>query len=64
MIAVSTRRIILGIALAAAAGGLASACGVKGPLYLPEETETDEEKDADKEKTSRSTPALLPARHG
>jgi predicted small lipoprotein YifL len=34
-----------------AMSGIGSACGVKGPLYLPEETE--EEKKKDEEKTSR-----------
>jgi predicted small lipoprotein YifL len=37
--------------LAVAVGGIGTACGVKGPLYLPEETE--EEKKKDEEKTSR-----------
>ena len=37
--------------------GFGVACGVKGPLYLPDEAEAekkqDQEKDKDKEKTSR-----------
>jgi predicted small lipoprotein YifL len=39
-------------------GGLGAACGVKGPLYLPEETEKEKEKEKDEEKTSqrRSAP--------
>lgn len=37
-----------------AMSGIGSACGVKGPLYLPEEAEeTEEEKKKDEEKTSR-----------
>jgi len=38
-----------------AVSGIGSACGVKGPLYLPDETE--EEKKKDEEKTSRRDPA-------
>jgi predicted small lipoprotein YifL len=38
-----------------AVSGIGTACGVKGPLYLPEETE--EEKKKDEEKTSRREPA-------
>ena len=37
--------------------GFGVACGVKGPLYLPDEAEAekkkDQEKDKDEEKTSR-----------
>lgn len=45
------RRSFLRAVLVVAVGGIGSACGVKGPLYLPEETE--EEKKKDEEKTSR-----------
>ena len=54
------RRAFLVFAIAVALAGLVSACGVKGPLYLPEEPETEKEKDEDEEKTSRQTP--VPAR--
>jgi len=43
--------------------GVGAACGVKGPLYLPDETETDKkkDKDKDKEKTSqRNSPGENP----
>lgn len=45
------RRSFLSAVLVMAMSGIGSACGVKGPLYLPEETE--EEKKKDEEKTSR-----------
>lgn len=61
---VRNRRNLLGLALAVAASGLASACGVKGPLYLPEEQETEKEKGKDEEKTSRRTTASQRATHG
>jgi predicted small lipoprotein YifL len=53
------RRSFLSLALALTVSGLAAACGVKGPLYLPEETEKEKEKDKDEEKTShrKSVPA-------
>lgn len=38
------------MAAAAAAGGLAGGCGVKGPLYLPEEPQGEKKKDEDKGK--------------
>ena len=50
--------------MAVAASGLASACGVKGPLYLPEEQESEKEKGKDEEKTSLRTPASERATHG
>ena len=59
------RRTILSLALVVTASGFGAACGVKGPLYLPEEAETekaeDKEKHKDEEKTSqpKSTPAPL-----
>ncbi|MCK5366705.1 MAG: lipoprotein [Gammaproteobacteria bacterium] len=43
-----------------AASGFGVACGVKGPLYLPEETESEKKKQKDEEKTSQRKPA--PAR--
>jgi predicted small lipoprotein YifL len=49
------RRSFLSAALAVAVSGIGTACGVKGPLYLPEETE--EEKKKDEEKTSQREPA-------
>lgn len=64
LITVYNRRIVLSLAVAVAVSGFTSACGVKGPLYLPEENETDEEEKQDKEKTSRRSPAMRPARHG
>ena len=57
------RRLVVGLAAAVAVGGLVSACGVKGPLYLPEEDEKDKEKDEDKEKISRRSPAPHTVRH-
>ena len=50
------RRSFLSAALAVAVSGIGTACGVKGPLYLPEETE-EEDKKKDEEKTSRREPA-------
>ena len=44
---VPNRRRFAATALAAALGGLVSACGVKGPLYLPEEQETEKEEEDD-----------------
>ena len=62
------RRSFLSLALVVTASGLGAACGVKGPLYLPEETEKekdkDKDKDKDKEKTSRRKSALVVATHG
>jgi predicted small lipoprotein YifL len=54
----------VGIAIVATVSGLATACGVKGPLYLPEEQETEEEKGKDEEKTSRWPPAPERVTHG
>ena len=45
------RRSFLSAVLAVAVSGIGTACGVKGPLYLPEESE-EEEKKKDEEKTS------------
>ena len=62
------RRSFLSLALVVTSSGLGGACGVKGPLYLPEETEKekdkDKDKDKDKEKTSRRKSALVVATHG
>lgn len=46
------RRLLTGLAVLAMGAALASACGQKGPLYLPEEDEQEDEKDK-KEKSSR-----------
>jgi predicted small lipoprotein YifL len=56
------RRSFFSLALVLAVSGFGVACGVKGPLYLPEETESEKEKQKQKdgEKTSRHEPA--PAR--
>ena len=61
---VPTRRIFIGLAVATALGGLVTACGVKGPLYLPEEQETEEENGEDEEKSSRRLPVAQPVMHG
>jgi predicted small lipoprotein YifL len=44
--------LLAGIAALVGVTAFASACGQKGPLYLPEEDEKEDEKDK-KEKTSR-----------
>ncbi len=58
------RRSFFSLALVLAVSGFGVACGVKGPLYLPEETESESEKEKQKqkdgEKTSRREP--VPAR--
>jgi predicted small lipoprotein YifL len=59
---VPNRRLFAAFALTTVLGGLVSACGVKGPLYLPEEQE--KEKEDDEEKTSRGSPAPERAMHG
>ena len=56
------RRTILLAALAVMASGFAAGCGVKGPLYLPEEEEEGEKKDKDKEKSSRRAGPVSVAR--
>jgi predicted small lipoprotein YifL len=62
------RRSFFSLALVLAAGGLGAACGVKGPLYLPEESEPESEKDKQKqkdaEKISQRGPAPAPSRTG
>jgi len=51
------RRWFLSLVTVATLSGFGVACGVKGPLYLPDEAEAekkkDQEKDKDEEKTSR-----------
>jgi len=47
-----SRRWFLNLVTLTALGGFSVACGVKGPLYLPDEAETEKKKDKDKEKTS------------
>jgi predicted small lipoprotein YifL len=56
------RRSFFSLALVLAVSAFGVACGVKGPLYLPEETESEKEKQKQKdgEKTSRREP--VPAR--
>jgi predicted small lipoprotein YifL len=56
------RRSFFSLALVLAVSGFSVACGVKGPLYLPEETESEKEKQKQKDgdKTSQGEPA--PAR--
>ncbi len=56
------RRLFFPLALVLAVSGFGAACGVKGPLYLPEETESEKEKQKQKDgdKTSQGEPA--PAR--
>ncbi len=54
------RRSFFSLALVVAVSGFGVACGVKGPLYLPEDTESEKEKEKDEEKTSLRKPA--PAR--
>jgi predicted small lipoprotein YifL len=61
---VHSRRTLAALAIAAMVGGFASACGVKGPLYLPEEQEKEKEKGEDEEKTSRRQPVPEGAMHG
>ena len=56
------RRLFFPLALVLAVSVFGAACGVKGPLYLPEETESEKEKQKQKDgdKTSQGEPA--PAR--
>lgn len=55
------RRLFFPLALVLAVSGFGAACGVKGPLYLPEETESEKEKqkqkDGDKTSQGESAPA-------
>lgn len=54
-----SRRWFLTLTLVTTMSGLGAACGVKGPLYLPEEpaTETDKEKKKDEQESSQREPA-------
>ena len=51
------RRCFLSLVTVTALSALGAACGVKGPLYFPDDSETrkkkDQQKDKDKDKTSR-----------
>ena len=57
------RRSFLSLALVLTVSGLGTACGVKGPLYLPQETEKEKQKDKDEEKTSQRKSAPANATH-
>ena len=48
------RRQFLSLVVVMTLSGVGAACGVKGPLYLPDETETDKKKDKDKDKEKTS----------
>lgn len=45
-------------------GGLGSACGVKGPLYMPQDEESEKQKKKDDEKTSQQLAVPVHAIHG
>ncbi len=49
------RRLFFPLALVLAVSGFGAACGVKGPLYLPEETESEKEKEKQKQKDGDKT---------
>ena len=51
--AVLARRRLLGVVAVAAVGGVCAACGVKGPLYLPEPSEDEQKKDKDDDNVSQ-----------
>ena len=57
------RRTFLSFAIVVVASGLGASCGVKGPLYLPEEPKTEEKKDKekDKEKDKDNSSQVSPA---
>ena len=59
------RRLFFPLALVLAVSGFGAACGVKGPLYLPEETESEKEKQKQKDgdKTSQGEPASARSRN-
>ena len=59
------RRLFFPLALVLAVSGFGAACGVKGPLYLPEETESEKEKEKQKDgdKTSQGEPAPAQSRN-
>jgi len=56
---VRDRRWFLSLVTVATLSVFGVACGVKGPLYLPDEAEAEKKKDQEKgkEKTSRRKPA-------
>jgi len=62
--AVNARRRFLSLIAAAISGWLAGACGVKGPLYLPEDSEEKQKKDKDDEAVSERSPATDTVGHG
>ena len=57
------RRSFFSLALVVAVSGFGVACGVKGPLYLPEDTESEKEKEKDEEKTLLHKPAPVRPRN-
>ncbi len=59
MIVACNRRWFFSLALVVTVSGFGVACGVKGPLYLPEETESEKKKQKDEDKISqrKSAPA-------
>jgi predicted small lipoprotein YifL len=58
------RRSLFNLALAMTLSALGAACGVKGPLYFPEEPEKEKEKKKDEEKTSQRKSVPPHASHG
>ena len=58
------RRSFFSLALVLAAGGLGAACGVKGPLYLPEEPESEKDKQKQKDAEKISQRGAAPSRTG
>jgi predicted small lipoprotein YifL len=61
---VCNRRSFLGLVSVITLGGLGSACGVKGPLYLPRDEESEKQKKKDDDKTSQRLAEPLHANHG
>lgn len=58
------RRSFLSLVLVITLGGLGSACGVKGPLYMPQDEESEKQKKKDDEKTSQQLAVPVHAIHG
>ena len=56
------RRSFFSLALVVAVSGFGVACGVKGPLYLPEDTESEKEKEKEKDEENTSLRKPAPAR--
>jgi len=56
------RRSFFSLALVVAVSGFGVACGVKGPLYLPEDTESEKEKEKEKDEEKTSLHKPVPAR--